>query len=112
MSSRRTLPSKQVGMSVVCGWDNPLQTHFCTVVRELSPTQADDDSVVLWLGLDPGEVRRPDDMVAPLVPYADLDAATIELLRSDRARDVDRGPTSLQRGALAALTEGRDCTPT
>ena len=68
MSSRRTLPSKQVGMSVVCGWDNPLQTFFCTVLRELPTIRADDDPVVLWLGLDPGEVRRPDDMVAPLAP--------------------------------------------
>ena len=99
-------------MSVVCGWDNPLQTFFCTVLRELPTIQADDDPVVLWLGLDPGEVRRPDDMVAPPAPYAELDAAMIELLRSDRARDLDRGPTDLQRRAIATLREGRDRTPT
>ena len=110
MSSRRTLPSKQVGMSVVCGWDNPLQTFFCTVLRELPTIRADDDPVVLWLGLDPGEVRRPYDMVASLAPYADLDPATIELLRSDRARDLDRGPTDLQRRALAALRRDRTST--
>lgn len=106
MSSRRTLPSKQAGVSVVCGWDNPLQTYVCTVARELPLTQADEDPVVLWLGLALREVRRPADMVTPLAPYAALDAATIELLRSDR------GPTDLQRGALAALRVSRDRTPT
>ena len=112
MSSRRTLPSKQVGMSVVCGWDNPLHTFFCTVLRDLPNLQADDDPVVLWLGLDPGEVRTPDEMVAPLSLYAELDAAMIDLLRSDRARDLDRGPTALQRRSIAALREGRDRTLT
>ena len=110
MSSRRALPSKQASMTVACGWDNPLQTFFCTVLRRVSPTRPDDDPVVLWLGMDPGEVRTPDEMMAPLRPYADLDATTIELLRSDRARDLDRGPTDLQRRALAALRGGRDRT--
>ena len=99
-------------MSVVCGWDNPLQTFFRTVLRELRSSRPDDDPVVLWLGLNPGAVRMPDDMLAPLAPYADLDATMIELLRSDRARDLDRGPTAFQRKSLAALRGGRDRTPT
>ena len=107
MSSRDVLLSKQASMTVGCGWDNPLQTYFCTVLRELPTIRADDDPVVLWLGLDPGEVRRPDDMVAPLAPYAELDAATIKLLRYDRARDLDCGPTPLQRLAIATLMQKR-----
>ena len=34
VSSRRSLPSKVPGHTVTCGWDNPLQTYFCTVIRE------------------------------------------------------------------------------
>jgi hypothetical protein len=36
--------------------------------------------------------RRP-----PLAPYAELTTAHIEQLRADRAADLDRGPTPLQR---------------
>lgn len=106
LSSRRTLPPRQTGMTVVCGWDNPLQTYFCTVLRELSSRRDDTDPVVLWLGLDRGEVRTPEEMIALLAPYAHLDAATIELLRVDRGRDFDRAPTALQRDSLAALRAG------
>lgn len=94
-------------MTVVCGWDNPLQTYFCTVLRELSSRRDDTDPVVLWLGLDRGEVRTPEEMIALLAPYAHLDVATIELLRADRGRDLDRGPTALQRDSLKALRLGR-----
>lgn len=112
MSSRRTLPSKQASVTVACGWDNPLQTYFCTVLREATFVSDDADPVVLWLGLDLGEVRTPEDMIAPLAPYAELDAITIDLLRSDRVLDLDRGPTALQRQALAALRAGRDLEQT
>lgn len=107
MSSRRTLPSRRGGMTVVCGWDNPLQTYFCTVLRSSPSCWDDTDAVVLWLGLDHGEVRTPEEMIASLAPYAHLDAEMIGLLRHDRAQDLDRGPSALQRHCLAALRLGR-----
>ncbi|WP_375459834.1 hypothetical protein [uncultured Enterovirga sp.] len=106
MSSRRSLPSKQAGMTVACGWDNPLQTYFCTVLREPPSSEEDADTVVLWLGLDRREVRTPEEMASPLAPYADLDALTIRLLRADRDEDLDRGPTALQRRSLVAFGGG------
>lgn len=93
-------------MTVACGWDNPLQTYFCTVLREPPLIQEDADPVVLWLGLDCSEVRTPEEMAAPLVPYADLDALTVKLLRADRSQDLDRSPTELQRRSLAAFGGG------
>lgn len=93
-------------MTVACGWDNPLQTYFCTVLRVPLSSEEDADPVVLWLGLDRREVRTPEEMAAPLAPYADLDATTIGLLRADRGEDLDRGPTALQRGSLAAFGGG------
>lgn len=105
MSSRRTLPSKLPGHTVTCGWDNPLRTYFCTVVREgVAGTSERDDRVVLWLGLEEREVQRPEDLVAPLAPYAELDAATLSVLQADRASDLDRGPSRLQRQGLAAIS--------
>ena len=107
MSSRRDLASKLSGHTVTCGWDNPLQTYFCTVVRDRAAWDREaDDPVVLWLGLDEGEVRTPEALVEPLARYADLDAATLSLLRADRAADLDRGPTVLQRRSLAAIRKG------
>ncbi len=90
-------------MTVACGWDNPLQTYFCTVLREPPLIEEDADPVVLWLGLDRREVRTPEEMAAPLGSYADLDALTIRLLRADRGEDLDRGPTALQCESLAAF---------
>lgn len=93
-------------MTVACGWDNPLQTYFCTVLREPPLSEEDADSVVLWLGLDLREVQTPEEMAAPLAAYADLDAPTIRLLRADRGRSLDRGPTALQRRSLAFFRDG------
>ena len=105
MSSRRQLPSKKAELTVACGWDNPLATYFCTVSRDTSRVGKDSDPVVLWLGLGRGEVRTPEEMAAPLEPYADLDETTIKLLRADRAQDLDRAPTILQRQCLQALRD-------
>lgn len=104
MSSRRSLPCKVPGHTVTCGWDNPLQTYFCTVVRDWAASdREDEDPVVLWLGLDEQEVQTPEALVGPLASFADLDAATLSLLRADRVADLDRGPTRLQRRSLASI---------
>lgn len=71
--------------------------------REAGEREAD-DPLLLWLGLDEREVRTAEAPVAPLAPYADLDAATLSLLRADRAADLDRGPTLLQRQSIAAIS--------
>ena len=93
--SRHDIPAKRPGLAVVVGRDNPMSTFFAQVEDEAAGE--DDDPVVLWLGGRHREVLRPEDLAAPLAPYADLSAAHIEQLRSDRAGDADRGPTALQR---------------
>ncbi|MEJ7715974.1 MAG: hypothetical protein WKF40_09875 [Thermoleophilaceae bacterium] len=70
-------------------------TFFAQVVDESADDE--DDPVVLWLGGRHREVLRPEDLVAPLAPYADLTAAHLDQLRADRAAAADRGPTDLQR---------------
>ena len=55
MSSRRDIPSRETGITVTVGWDNPLMTFFAPVER----SQQDDDTrdpILLWLGGAPGEI--------------------------------------------------------
>lgn len=100
--SRRSIPARTAGFTVVVGWDNPLATFFAQVLRN-SGTKGRRHPVVFWTGGEPGEVALPEDLSLPLAPYADLDAATIALLREDRAECADRGATPLQRTMLARL---------
>lgn len=98
--SRRHIAARQPSLTVVVGWDNPLQTFFAQVTR----IQADDDDrdpIVIWIGGGGREARIPEDLIEPLAPYADLPRAIIEALRSDRAACLDRGPTALQRDLIA-----------
>lgn len=97
--SRHAIPARLPGFTVAVGWDNPLQTFFGTVLRD---QEVDDprDPVVLWLGASADEVRRAEDLVAPLAPHAELTAVHVALLRADRAAALDRGPSPLQRELL------------
>jgi hypothetical protein len=96
LSSRNIIPALDPGLTVVVGWDNPMRTFFAQVDRR---QQLDDprDPSLLWLGSSLGEVSRPEDLVAPLARYAELTSAHLETLRTDRAADLDRGPSPLQR---------------
>jgi hypothetical protein len=99
LSSRNTIPARAPGVNVVVGWDNPMRTFFAQVERQ----QEDDDPrdpIILWLGSSSGEVLRPEDMIAPLAPYAELTEEDLEELRADRIADLDRGPSPLQRAML------------
>ena len=96
MGSRRDIPSRQTGMTVTVGWDNPMMTFFGQVAR----IQDDDhphDPLLLWVGGEPGEITRAEDLAAPLAPYAVLTEEHIDQLRADRAADADRAPSPLQR---------------
>lgn len=95
MSSRRTLAPHQPGLVVIVGWDNPMGTFFAQVLP--ADDDVDDEDLVLWVGTRSGEIARPEDLVEPLAPYAQLSLAEIEQLKADRLEDVDRGPTPLQR---------------
>lgn len=91
--SRRDIPAKRPGTTVVVGWGNPMQTFFTQVEDE----NAGDDADLLWLGGRHGEMRRPEDLVRPLAPFAELTGPHLDQLRADRAACLDRGPTPLQR---------------
>ena len=98
MSSRRSIPARASGLTVIVGWDNPLWTFFAQVER----VQDDDDPrdpILLWIGSAFGEIARAEHLAGPLAPYAELTSELVEQLRADRAADADRGPSVLQRTA-------------
>jgi hypothetical protein len=103
--SRHTIPALQPGITVVVGWDNPLSTFFAQVSH--NDAEEDDDPIVLWLGTTPNEVLLPQDLVAPLAPYAVVTDHTIARLRADRAACLDRAPSGLQRTLLSAVRRTR-----
>ena len=100
MSSRRSLAIEAPGPHRHVRLGQPaagLLLHRGPCERGAGEREAD-DPVLLWLGLDEREVRTAEALVAPLASYCgarcrDAVAAT----RSDRAADLDRGPTMLQR---------------
>jgi len=100
--SRRHVAARTPGLTVTVGWDNPLATFFAQITRQQDPDHTR-DPVVFWIGGIAGEVRRAEDLVVPLAPYADLTPDDIAQLRADRAAHADRGPTSLQRHMLEWL---------
>lgn len=79
-----------------------MSTFFAQVTR-IQDDEDDRDPVVLWLGGVSGEVRRAEDLVGPLRPFAELTTEHIAQLRADRAAQADRGPTELQRTMLDRL---------
>jgi hypothetical protein len=99
--SRHSIPARLPGHSVDVGWDNPMSTFFAQV--EVDNPADEDDAVVLWLGGQDREYPRPEDMIEPLAPYADLTPDMIEILRSDRRHC--NGSVSAERDAAALTTE-------
>lgn len=94
--SRHEIAARDPNHIVTVGWDNPMQTFFAQVERQ----QDDDDPrdpILFWLGTGEAECITPYDLVAPLAPYAVLDAETIRELNIDRFACLDRRPTPLQR---------------
>lgn len=95
--SRHDIPALQPGLTVTVGWDNPLQTFFAQVSRNNATD--DEHSVLLWVGAERLAVLYPQDLIIPLAPYAILTDNMIDQLRADRAANLGRGPTALQRHA-------------
>ena len=106
--SRHEVPARDQTLSVVVGWDNPLQTFFAQVAR---PERADDgdedDPMLLWVGTEPREVTTVEDLAHHLAPFADLATEMAEQLRAERAAMLGRAPTATQQEMLAFIRRTR-----
>jgi hypothetical protein len=101
--SRHEIPGRTPELEVVVGWDNPLQTFFTQVL----PPGDEDDDILLWLGTNWGEHPTPESLVAPLAPYARLDAGLVAELHLESGRGCRRGPL----GAATAVPDPRQPPP-
>ena len=80
--SRHEIPARDQTLSVVVGWDNPLQT-------------------------EPREVVTVEDLSRHLAPFADLSDETTAQLRADRAAKLGQAPTATQQELLAFIRRSR-----
>ena len=101
--SRHEISAKQPGTTVFVGWDRPLMTFFAQVFRA---DRDDDEGPELWIGGFYEECTIPEELRAPLAPFADLTDGDLSRLRDDRAADADRAPTDLQRMLRGLITRG------
>jgi hypothetical protein len=106
--SRHEIPARDQALSVVVGWDNPLQTFFAQVARpERGDDEDEDDPVLLWVGTEPREVITVEDLARHLAPFADLATEIAEQLRAERTAMLGRAPTATQQEMLAFIRRTR-----
>jgi hypothetical protein len=101
--SRHELEPFAKRYEVTVGWDRPLNTFFAQV-KDLQVTDEEDDPVIVWVGTSYSEIPRPEDLQFHIAEFATISNATMEALRSDRARTLDKGNLPLQR-VIRGITE-------
>jgi hypothetical protein len=83
------------------GWDPPLRTFFLQV---LAPAKDEEEEIILWLGMRPGELPTVADLDRALANYAAMTshvALTLELRqRLDEEKAGSAQPTELQQHVI------------
>lgn len=96
--SRHDVPARAPDLTVVVGWDGPLQTFFAQVHRDVPRTGQ--SKVVLWVGTQWEEIPDAAQLVALLAPFAELGDRQLTQLRADRAASLAPTPLQLMMGRL------------
>ncbi len=96
--SRYSFSPLDPSWKVAVGWDRPLNTYFAIV--EIAKDDGYGDQVILWAGLNHGEISRPEDLTPILKGFAELPDVIVVRLREDRGQTLDKGNSSLQREML------------
>lgn len=106
--NRHELPARDQNLSVVVGWDKPLQTFFAQVARpERADDEDDDDPMLLWVGTEPREVITVEDLARHLAPFLDLATEIAEQLRAERTAMLGQAPTATKQEMLAFIRRTR-----
>lgn len=106
--SRHVIPARDQRLSVVVGWDNPLQSYFAQVAGpERDDENDNEEPMLLWVGTKPREVVTVEDLAQHVAPFADLTFEVAEQLRADRAAKLGHAPTSTQQQLLALIRRAR-----
>ena len=105
--SRYSIPAQQPGLTVIVGWDNPLQTLFAQV---FDPSIEDDEAAcLLWIGTAPGAIPTIAALQAQLVGWATIPPDIVERLTRDQQTATP--PTPLQRWAHQLLHDAGEPGP-
>ncbi|QDJ12277.1 hypothetical protein HVPorG_05056 (plasmid) [Roseomonas mucosa] len=91
--SRHDVPARAPDLTVVVGWDGPLQTFFAQVHRCVPRTGR--SKVVLWVGTHWEEIPDTAQLATLLAPFAEITDRQLIQLRADQAASL--APTPLQR---------------
>ena len=93
--SRYSIHGQNPALTVVIGWDNPLQTFFAQV---FDPSiEEDEEADLLWLGTALQEIPTVAVLQAQLAGWATIPAAIVDRLTRDQQAATP--PTPLQQWA-------------
>ena len=97
--SRYRVPAQDPGLTVIVGWDNPLETFFAQI---FDPSIAEDtEACRLWIGTTPAAIPTVAALQAELAGWATLSADLMARLTGDQQAATP--PTALQRWASRLL---------
>jgi hypothetical protein len=105
--SRYSIPAQNPALTVVVGWDNPLQTLFAQV---FDPSIEDEEEAeLLWIGTALQEITTVAALQAQLVGWATIPADIVDRLLHDQHAATP--PTPLQRWAHQLLHSTGETRP-
>jgi hypothetical protein len=97
--SRYRIPAQHPPLTVIVGWDNPLQTLFAQV---FDPSIEDDeDAYLVWIGTALQDITTVAALQAQLAGWATIPADIVAQLTRDQQAATP--PTPLQRWAHQLL---------
>lgn len=100
LMSRYTIPSHNPLHLIEVGWDKPMTTYFGQVMVPAPADSDEDDKTLLWVGGIVGEITSVQMLAKAIADYAEIPADIAAMLKNDRLKDIDSGPTVLQRQLL------------
>lgn len=85
--SRHDFAGKAGATTVSLGWDRPLETFFVQVLAP-DPDNEGEESAIIWVGTEPGELPSAAAAISIAEPHADLPKTLGATLEIDRLRTV------------------------
>lgn len=84
-------------LSVLVGWDNPLQSFYASVTDPglILENEESDDAYLLWVGNTYGEIKDVQTLAGLLSPWAEIPTEIADKLGQDMAARTP--PTKLQQ---------------
>jgi hypothetical protein len=105
--SRYRITAQNPALTVIVGWDNPLQTFFAQAFDPSVEDEAEAD--LLWIGTALQDIPTVATLQAQLTGWAIIPPAIVDRLTRDQQAATP--PTTLQRWALQLLYDAGTTRP-